>query len=80
MKIGNGPEIQIARRILLAASVPALSAAFLVAPALSARATSLPIASTALVLVGVFAAGLISSLVATRAAAASPLLASLRAA
>jgi hypothetical protein len=31
------------------------------------------------VLIGVFAAGLISSLVATRAAAASPLLASLKA-
>ncbi len=57
----------------------ALSAVVAVAPALSARATSLPIGSTAAVLVGVFAAGLISSLVATRAAAASPLLASLKA-
>jgi hypothetical protein len=37
MKIGNGPEIQIARRILLAVSVPALAAAFSVAPTLSAH-------------------------------------------
>ena len=50
-----------------------------VAPALSARATSLPQGSTALVLLGVFVAGLLSSLVATRAASASPLLASLKA-
>jgi ABC-type antimicrobial peptide transport system permease subunit len=57
----------------------ALSAVVAVAPALSARATNLPIGSTAAVLVGVFAAGLISSLIATRAAAASPLLASLKA-
>ncbi len=56
-----------------------LSALVAVAPALFARATSLPIGSTALVLAGVFAAGLISSLVATRAAAASPLLAALKA-
>ena len=56
-----------------------LSALVAVAPALSARATSLPVGSTALVLAGVFVAGLISSLVATRAAAASPLLASLKA-
>jgi putative ABC transport system permease protein len=57
----------------------ALSAVVAVAPALAARATSLPIGSTAAVLMGVFAAGLISSLIATRAAAASPLLASLKA-
>lgn len=67
--------------VLMAAGIATgtLSALVAVAPALSARATSLPIASTVLVLVGVFAAGLISSLVATRAAAASPLLASLKA-
>ena len=56
-----------------------LSAVVAVAPALAARATSLPIGSTAAVLAGVFAAGLISSLVATRTAASSPLLASLKA-
>ena len=56
-----------------------LSALVAVAPALSARATSLPVGSTAVVLAGVFVAGLVSSLVATRAAAASPLLASLKA-
>jgi hypothetical protein len=56
-----------------------LSALVAVAPALVARATSLPIGSTVAVLAGVFAAGLISSLVATRAAASSPLLASLKA-
>ncbi len=67
--------------VLMAAGIGTgtLSALVAVAPALSARATSLPIGSTALVLVGVFSAGLISSLVATRAAAASPLLASLKA-
>ena len=67
--------------VLMAAGIGAgtLSALVAVAPALSARATSLPIGSTALVLVGVFVAGLASSLVATRAAAASPLLASLKA-
>ncbi len=67
--------------VLMAAGIATgtVSALVAVAPALSARATSLPIASTALVLAGVFAAGLVSSLVATRAAAASPLLASLKA-
>lgn len=56
-----------------------LSALVAVAPPLSARTTSVPLGSTALVLLGVFLAGLLSSLVATRAAAASPLLASLKA-
>jgi putative ABC transport system permease protein len=67
--------------VLMAAGIATgtLSALVAVAPALSARATSLPLGSTAAVLIGVFAAGLISSLVATRAAAASPLLASLKA-
>ncbi|MBK5299487.1 MAG: ABC transporter permease [Vicinamibacteria bacterium] len=67
--------------VLMAAGIATgtLSALVAVAPALAARATSLPIGSTVVVLAGVFAAGLISSLVATRAAAASPLLASLKA-
>ena len=55
-----------------------LSAVVAVAPALSARASTLPLGSTALVLVAVFAAGLLASLAATRAAAASPLLDALR--
>ena len=65
---------------LLVAGIGAgtLSAVLAVAPALASRATSLPLRSTALVLVAVFAAGLLSSLLATRAAASSPLLASLR--
>lgn len=55
-----------------------LSAAVAVAPALAARASTLPLASTALVLLAVFVAGLVASLAATRAAAASPLLDALR--
>ena len=46
--------------------------------AIASRATSLPITSTLLVLAAVFATGLLSSILATRAAAASPLLASLK--
>jgi putative ABC transport system permease protein len=57
----------------------ALSATLAVAPALASRATSLPITSTLAVLAAVFVAGLVSSVMATRAAAASPLLASLKA-
>jgi putative ABC transport system permease protein len=66
---------------LMAAGIAAgtLSAALAVAPAIATRATSLPITSTLLVLAAVFAAGLVSSLLATRAAAASPLLAALKA-
>jgi putative ABC transport system permease protein len=56
-----------------------LSAVLAVAPALASRATSLPITSTLVVLAAVFAAGLVASVIATRAAAASPLLASLKA-
>ncbi|HEX4935512.1 MAG TPA: ABC transporter permease, partial [Gemmatimonadaceae bacterium] len=56
-----------------------LSAVVAIAPALAGRATSLPIRSTLVVLAAVFVAGLLSSLLATRAAAASPLLASLKA-
>ena len=66
---------------LMAAGIAAgtLSAALAVAPAIAGRATTLPIGSTLLVLGAVFAAGLVSSLLATRAAAASPLLAALKA-
>ena len=66
--------------VLLVAGIAAgtLSAALAVAPALAERAASLPLGSTALVLIAVFVAGLLSSVLATRAAAASPLLASLR--
>lgn len=60
-------------------AVGALSAALAVAPAIAGRPTTLPIGSTLLVLGAVFAAGLLSSILATRAAAASPLLASLKA-
>jgi hypothetical protein len=56
-----------------------LSAVVAVAPALASRATTLPIGSTLVVLAAVFFAGLVSSALATRAAAASPLLASLKA-
>ena len=57
----------------------ALSAMLAVAPALASRATTLSIAATLAVLAAVLVAGLVSSVVATRAAAASPLLASLKA-
>ncbi len=66
--------------VLMVAGIAAgtISAAVAVAPALAARASTLPITSTLVVLAGVFLAGLASSLIATRAAASSPLLASLK--
>jgi hypothetical protein len=66
--------------VLLLAGIAAglVSAVVAVAPALAARASTLPLSSTAIVLVAVFAAGLLASLAATRAEAASPLLDALR--
>jgi putative ABC transport system permease protein len=55
-----------------------LAALLAIAPALAARGGTAPVASTLLLLAVVFAAGLASSLVATRAAARMPLLAALR--
>jgi putative ABC transport system permease protein len=56
-----------------------LSSAVAVLPAFTGRGTPVPIASTILMLAIVLAGGLLSSLAATRVAAASPLLSSLKA-
>ena len=55
------------------------SAVLAILPALSGRGAQVPLASTLGVLLAVLAAGLLASLAATRAAASSPLLATLRA-
>jgi putative ABC transport system permease protein len=55
-----------------------LAALLAIAPALAARGGTAPVVSTLVLLAVVFAAGLASSLVATRAAARMPLLAALR--
>jgi hypothetical protein len=67
--------------LLLAAGIGigTLSSAIAVLPAFTSRGTAVPIASTIVLLAVVLAGGLLSSLVATRAAAASPLLGSLKA-
>jgi putative ABC transport system permease protein len=55
-----------------------MAAAVAVAPALLTRGSQAPLGSTALLLLAVLGAGLLSTLAATRAATAAPLLASLR--
>ena len=55
-----------------------VSAVIAVLPAFLTRGTSFPIVSTLLVLAGVLVTGLVASALATRAAAATPLLASLK--
>ena len=55
-----------------------LAAVLAILPALVARGGALPVTSTAALLAGVFLAGLASSLAATRAASAAPLLQALR--
>ena len=72
----------IAESVLLLVAgiaIGTLSAAVAVVPAFASRGTPVPLGSTALMLGAVLAAGLLSSLAATRVAAASPLLGSLRA-
>ena len=66
--------------LLLATGLGAgtIAAAVAVAPALLTRGSQAPLGSTALLLVTVLGAGLVSTLAATRAATAAPLLPSLR--
>jgi hypothetical protein len=67
------------RRRVTGLTAGALSAALAIAPAVAERGSSLPFTSgSALLMIGVLVTGLLSSVIAMRAATRMPLLASLR--